>query len=63
MVCVIKMNEEEITRLMKDLLWLLQNMSECELEEQEEKLEERLEAIKSELGSWFIDGYPLYMAA
>jgi len=48
---------------MKDLLRLLQNMSEFELEEREEQLEERLEAIKKELGSWFIDGNSLYMAA
>jgi len=57
------MNEEEKTRRMKDLLRLLQNMSEFELEEKEEQLEERLEAIKKELGPWFIDGYSLYMAA
>jgi len=63
MVCVIKMNEEEITRLMKDLRRLLQNMSEFELEERDEELEERLDEIKSEFGSWFIDGYRLYMAA
>lgn len=49
--------------MMKDLLRLLQNMSEFELEEREEELEERLEAIKSEFGSWFMDGYRLYMAA
>jgi len=57
------MNEEEKTRRMKDLLRLLQNMSEFELEEREEQLGERLEAIKKELGSWFIDGNSLYMAA
>jgi len=62
-MCVIKMNEEEKTRRMMDLLRLLQNMSEFELEEREEQLEERLEAIKKELGPWFIDGSQLYMAA
>ena len=55
------MNEMEITRLMKDLMWLLQNMSE--FEEGKGEIEERLEEIKSELGSWFIDGYPLYHAS
>lgn len=48
---------------MKDLLRLLQNMSEFELEEREEQLEGRLEEIKKELGPWFIDGSQLYMAA
>ena len=60
---MIKMNEEEKTRLMKDLLRLLQNKSEFELEEWDEESEERLEEIKSEFGSWFMDGYRLYMAA
>ena len=60
---MIIMNEEEITKLMKDLLRLLQNMSEFELEERDEELEERLDEIKSEFGSWFMDGYRLYMAA
>ncbi len=60
---MIIMNEEEITKLMKDLLRLLQNKSEFELEERDEELEERLDEIKSEFGSWFMDGYRLYMAA
>jgi len=55
------MNEVEITRLMKDLMRLLQNMFESE--EGKGEIEERFEEIKSELGSWFIDGYQLYPAS
>jgi len=55
------MNEMEITRLMNDLRRLLQNMSEFEGGKGE--IEERLEEIKSELGSWFIDGYLPYPAS
>jgi len=57
------MNEEEITRLMKELIRLLQDISGLEFELQLEVgggMEERLETIRSELGSWFIDGYQLY---
>ncbi len=55
------MNEMEITRLMKELARLLQNIHMTEGEEGE--IGERVEAIKRELGSWFIDGYPLYQAS
>lgn len=55
------MTEMEIIRLMKDLMRLLQNLSE--LEGGEDGIEERLEEIKSELGSWFIDGYLPYQAS
>ena len=55
------MNEVEITRLRKEFLRLLQNMSG--FEEDEVEIEEKLEEIKSELGSWFIDGYKLYQGS
>ena len=55
------MNEVEVTRVMKELVKLLHNMFESE--EDEVEIEEKLEEIKSELGSWFIDGYQLYHAS
>jgi len=55
------MNEVEITRVMKELMRLLQNIHSSEFEGGE--MEERLDAIKRELGSWFIDGYQLYHAS
>jgi len=56
------MDEIELTRLMKELMRLLQNTSMFEGEE-ESNLDERIAAIKRELGSWFIGGYPLYQAS
>ena len=47
--------------MMKELTRLLRN-SNGEVESEEE-LDERVEAIKRELGAWFIDGYPLYQAS
>ena len=55
------MGEMERTRVMKELMRLLQN-STGEVESEGE-LDERVEAIKGELGSWFIGGYPLYQAS
>ncbi|MEA2032209.1 MAG: hypothetical protein U9N41_01325 [Euryarchaeota archaeon] len=48
---------DEITRVIKELLWLLQYMNIAE-EECEIEIEESVEAIKQELGSWFISDYP-----
>jgi hypothetical protein len=53
---------DEITRVIKELLWLLQSMNIDE-EDCTSEIEERVEAIKHELGSWFIDGYQLYQAS
>ncbi len=50
---------DEITRVLKALFLLLQHMNMAE-EDGTSEIEERLEAIKCELGSWFIDDYPLY---
>ena len=55
------MEDMDRTRVVKELTRLLQNStgeveSECELDE-------RVEAIKRELGTWFIGGYPLYQAS
>ena len=48
---------DEITRLLKDLIRLLQHIGE----EDYEMLESMdLTGIKQELDSWFIAGYPLY---
>ncbi len=54
------MNEMEITRLMKELTRLLQNIP---MPEEEGELGKRVEKIKRELGSWFIEGYQLYQAS
>jgi len=55
------MDEIELTRLMKELLRLLQHMPSSEVEEG--RIDERVEAIKRELGSWFMEGQPLYQAS
>ena len=55
------MNEVEITWVMRELMRLLQNIPDSGFEEGE--IEERFGEIKSELGSWFIDGYQLYQAS
>ncbi|HJH27474.1 MAG TPA: hypothetical protein C5S37_12115 [Methanophagales archaeon] len=47
------MNEVEITWVMRELMRLLQNIHDSGFEEGE--IEERLDEIKSELGTWFID--------
>ena len=50
---------DEITRVVKELFWLLQNVN---IAEEDYKvgigIEERIEEIKQELGSWFISDYP-----
>ena len=53
---------DEITRRIKTLFLILQNMDITE-EDCTSELEERLEAIKCELGSWFIGEYPLYQGS
>ncbi|MDI6811227.1 MAG: hypothetical protein QMD80_06100 [archaeon] len=52
---------DEIERVMKDLLRILEKF----LEEAEsvDEIEERVEAIKRDLSSWFLGGYPLYQAS
>ena len=54
------MDEVELTRLMKGLLQLLQNISdEGEVKvKSEDEIAIKVEAIKRELGAWFIDGCP-----
>ncbi len=60
------MDEMEMTRLMKELTKLLQNTSVSKEEAEgyvDLGLDERFEAIKRELGSWFIEDYLLYQAS
>ena len=57
------MNEVELTRLMKGLLQLLQNISDEGEIKSEDEIAIRVEAIKRELGAWFIDGCPIYQAS
>ncbi len=57
------MDEIELTRLTKELMRLLQNVSLSKSEMEEAGIDERFEAIKREFGSWFIDGYSLYRAS
>lgn len=55
---------DEITRVIKELLWLLQSMNMDEEDcTSEIGIAERVEEIKHEFGSWFIDGYQLYQAS
>jgi hypothetical protein len=53
---------DEITRVIKELFGLLQSMNMAE-EDCTSEIEERLEAIKCVLGSWFIGDYPLYQGS
>ncbi|MCK4398114.1 MAG: hypothetical protein KAV25_03910 [Methanophagales archaeon] len=57
------MDEVELTRLMKELLPLLQNISEEGEVKSEDEIAGRVEAIKRELGAWFIDGYQIYQGS
>jgi len=56
------MDEIEVTKLIKEIMRLLQNVSEEEVNDKGE-IEERIEEIKRELGSWFIEGHQLYQAS
>ena len=55
------MEDMKRTRVMEDLTRLLQN--NIEEVESEGELDDRVEAIKRELGAWFMGGYPLYQAS
>ncbi len=57
------MDGVELTRLMKELLSLLQNISEEGEVKSEDEIAGRVEAIKRELGAWFIDSYPIYQGS
>ena len=57
------MDEEGLTRLMKGLLPLLQNIGEEGEVKSEDEIAGRVEAIKRELGAWFIDGYQIYQGS
>ncbi len=52
----------EITIPIKELFWLLQYMNIAE-EDCEIGIEESIEAIKHELGTWFIDDYSLFVGS
>jgi len=50
---------DEITRVIKELFWLLQNVNIAEEDYKVgTRIEERIEEIKQELGSCFINDYP-----
>ena len=53
---------DEITRRIKALFLILQDRDMTE-EDCTSELEERLEAIKGEVGSWFIAVYQLYVGS
>jgi len=57
------MDEVELTRVMKGLMQLLQNISDEGEVKSEDEIAGRVEAIKRELGAWFIDDYPIYQAS
>jgi len=56
------MEEVELIRLMKELMQLLQNISDEGEVKSEDEIAGRVEAIKRELGAWFIDDYQFYQA-
>jgi len=53
---------DEITRRIKALLLILQDMDMTE-EDCTSEIEERVDAIKCELGAWFIGDYQLYVGS
>ena len=57
------MDEVKLTRLMNGLLQLLQNIADKGEIKSEDEIAIRVEAIKRELGAWFIDDYPIYQAS
>ena len=57
------MDEVKLTRLMNGLLQLLQNIADKGEIKSEDEIAIRVEAIKRELGAWFIDGCPIYQAS
>ncbi|MEA2031992.1 MAG: hypothetical protein U9N41_00195 [Euryarchaeota archaeon] len=52
---------DEITRLINDLIRILQNISEEDCYEIMERVE--INDIKQELSSWLIADYPLYQGS
>jgi len=63
---IVEMDAIRITEVIKGLMKLLQNMSDSG-EDHDGKIEERVEsevnAMKEELGSWFIDDFEIYRAS
>jgi hypothetical protein len=63
---IVEMDAIRITEVVKELMKLLQNMSDSG-EDYDGKIEERVEsevnAMKEELGSWFIDDFEIYRAS
>jgi hypothetical protein len=70
---MIEMDEIRITRVIKDLMSLLQNISLSESEEEYLQIQDingivdsvdvELEELKEELGSWYIADCKLYVGA
>ena len=63
---IVEMDAIIITEVVKELMKLLQNMSDSG-EDYEGKIVERVESevneMKEELGSWFIDDFEIYRAS
>ena len=63
---IVEMDTIIITEVVKELMKLLQNMSDSG-EDYEGKIVERVESevneMKEELGSWFIDDFEIYRAS
>ncbi len=63
---IVEMDAIRITEVVKELMKLLQNISDSG-EDYDGKIEERVEsevnAMKEELGSWFIDDFEIYRAS
>ena len=57
------MDGMELTRLMKELLPLLLKVIEEDEVKSEDEIVIRVEAIKRELGAWFIDGCQIYQGS
>ncbi len=57
------MTGEEITKLLIELIQLLQNIPEEGEVKSEDEIAGRVEAIKRELDAWFIDDYPIYQGS
>lgn len=59
------MDATTITRIMKELTKLLRDMHEFgeDYDYNYEKVESKVKELKSELGSWFIEDYTLYVGS
>ncbi len=57
------MDATRMTRMIKELMKLFQDISESREDYDYERVRHEVEEIKEELGSWYIANYPLYLGS